>query len=84
MGEIPLESNPNIDLIKQLNHRTVKLVESPRLTFDIFLSFFSIRLVRLAVESALANVEFDTLKSQLQLCTQLKKYFDSIPIDDLK
>jgi hypothetical protein len=36
------------------------------------------------VESALANVEFDTLKSQLQLCTQLKKYFDSTPIDDLK
>ncbi len=36
------------------------------------------------VESALASVEFDTLKSQLQLCTQLKKYFDSTPIDDLK
>jgi hypothetical protein len=38
----------------------------------------------LEVESALASVEFDTLKSQLQLCTQLKKYFDSTPIDDLK
>ncbi|CAF4320439.1 unnamed protein product, partial [Rotaria magnacalcarata] len=41
-------------------------------------------LVRLEVESALASVEFDTLKSQLQLCVQLKKYFDSTPIDDLK
>ncbi|CAF4560318.1 unnamed protein product, partial [Rotaria sp. Silwood1] len=41
-------------------------------------------LVQLEVESALANVEFDTLKSQLQLCIQLKKYFDSTPIDDLK
>ncbi|CAF0802117.1 unnamed protein product [Adineta steineri] len=44
----------------------------------------TIKLVRLEVESALASVEFDTLKSQLQLCTQLKKYFDSTPIDDLK
>ncbi|CAF1016396.1 unnamed protein product [Rotaria sordida] len=63
--EITFEQNPSIDLITQLNNRTVKLV-------------------RLEVESALANVEFDTLKSQLQLCTQLKKYFDSTPIDDLK
>ncbi|CAF0852385.1 unnamed protein product [Adineta steineri] len=44
----------------------------------------TIKLIRLEVESALASVEFDTLKSQLQLCTQLKKYFDSTPIDDLK
>ncbi|CAF2009668.1 unnamed protein product [Rotaria magnacalcarata] len=59
------EQNPSMDLIAQLNNRTVKLV-------------------RLEVESALASVEFDTLKSQLQLCVQLKKYFDSTPIDDLK
>ncbi|CAF2980796.1 unnamed protein product [Rotaria sp. Silwood2] len=63
--EITFEQNPSIDLITQLNNRTIKLV-------------------RLEVESALASVEFDTLKSQLQLCTQLKKYFDSTPIDDLK
>ncbi|CAF3547779.1 unnamed protein product [Rotaria sp. Silwood1] len=63
--EITLEQNPSIDLITQLNNRTIKLVQ-------------------LEVESALANVEFDTLKSQLQLCIQLKKYFDSTPIDDLK
>ncbi|UJR30243.1 hypothetical protein I4U23_017781 [Adineta vaga] len=44
----------------------------------------TVKLVRLEVESALASVEFETLKSQLQLCTQLKKYFDSTPIDDLK
>lgn len=49
---------------------------------DEFLSLF--RLVRLEVESALANVEFDTLKSQLQLCGQLKKYFESTSVEDLK
>ncbi len=91
--EITFEQNPNINLITQLNNRTVKYVFSylnnPLIvTIDEIdipnKSFAFSRLVRLEVESALANVEFDTLKSQLQLCTQLKKYFDSTPIDDLK
>lgn len=65
LDDVTYEQNSSIDLIKRLNHRTVKLV-------------------RLEVESALASVEFETLKSQLQLCSQLKKYFDSTPVEDLK
>ena len=52
--------------------------------FDRDEFFLLSRLVRLEVESALANVEFDTLKSQLQLCGQLKKYFESTSVEDLK
>ena len=36
IDEIPSESNPNIDLITQLNHRTVKSVQSLQLNLQIF------------------------------------------------